>query len=597
MSRYNTLVQILDKICLESPSNSRRYRPDQNNPEALDQSRARAFIHLYLKVKFGLSDFLERERYVTDDANDGGIDAYYIDKENRTVHVIQSKFRTSATNFEEKEIAISEFIDIDIDRIAKGEQVSKTGQPYNGKIRGFQEALEKRDYPSQYKFKIVLLANLKDSTVAKRLYSDYTVEVFNFLRTYKELCFPVVAGTLFTADSLHIHINLDNVKGSYSRVSYEVKAFDVEADVTLIFAPTREIGRVMSKYRNSILTFNPRSFLGLKGNEVNADIEGSIKNSSTNEFALYNNGITIIADQAGYSDTTGRRNMASLELKNPQIINGGQTAFTMCAIYDEVTAGKLPISVFDGKEVLLKVISIDPQAVSESKRVEIIEKVSKATNFQTSVVEADRRSNDEVQIKLQEAFYEKYGLFYERKKGEFHDGLEQKYISKEIVVDRDVFLRVSLALDFKISETRANVGNFFEEMAFKSLSLDVQNIDKYAFAYACHQVVMSKIKESRKKGNMDKFFESVYGNALKYGRFAVAGVAGNIYSKENLISPDDAVMRVLDNWMKYEDHAESLAHNQKYFSMKKGGGWVSYFKGETINNDVKEYFENKELKS
>jgi hypothetical protein len=44
--------------------------------------------------------------------------------------------------------------------------------------------------------------------------------------------------------------------------------------------------------------------------------------------------------------------------------------------------------------------------------------ISRATNQQTAVDDADRRSNDKIQIELQ-----KYGLFYERKRGEFFDGL------------------------------------------------------------------------------------------------------------------------------------------------------------------------------
>ncbi len=312
-----------------------------------------------------------------------------------------------------------------------------------------------------------------------------------------ELCLPVCTGTYFTADNLHIHINLENTSGANARVSYSVKAFGVDTDVTIIFAPTKELGRIMSTYRNSILLYNPRSFLGLKNNPVNKEIERSITKASGNEFALFNNGITIVADEAGYSDKTGKKNSASLELKNPQIINGGQTAYTLCKLYDEYTEGNTRDRAFQGKEVLLKIISIDPTIVKKDQWLSIVERISEATNFQTPVKEADRRSNEEVQKTLQKVFYEKYGLFYERKEGEFYDGKQSGYISLEKIVNRDVMLRIALALDYQISETRANVSSFFEHEHFKRLSLDPDNVDCYAFSYACYQEIEKLLSESR----------------------------------------------------------------------------------------------------
>ena len=85
--------------------------------EKLNQARSRAFIHLFLKVRFGLLDFLERERVVTDEFNDGGIDAYFIETDTKKVYFIQSKFRTVQDNFIEKEITLDEILRMDVDRI------------------------------------------------------------------------------------------------------------------------------------------------------------------------------------------------------------------------------------------------------------------------------------------------------------------------------------------------------------------------------------------------------------------------------------------------------------------------------------------------
>ncbi len=53
-----------------------------------------------------------------------------------------------------------------------------------------------------------------------------------------------------------------------------------------------------------------------------------------------------------YSDRVGKKNEAELIVTNPQIINGGQTAFTLSRIYEECTKSALPLTIFDGREVL-----------------------------------------------------------------------------------------------------------------------------------------------------------------------------------------------------------------------------------------------------
>lgn len=86
MSKFDTLINILDRIRLEAPAEATRYRPKQEELEKLNQARSRALIHLYLKVSFGILEFKERERYITDKSQDGGIDAYFIDKEDKKNH-------------------------------------------------------------------------------------------------------------------------------------------------------------------------------------------------------------------------------------------------------------------------------------------------------------------------------------------------------------------------------------------------------------------------------------------------------------------------------------------------------------------------------
>ena len=59
---------------------------------------------------FGITDFKTRENTITDRSYDGGIDGYFISEESKKIYLIQSKFRTTEKNFEEKEIMLEEIL-------------------------------------------------------------------------------------------------------------------------------------------------------------------------------------------------------------------------------------------------------------------------------------------------------------------------------------------------------------------------------------------------------------------------------------------------------------------------------------------------------
>lgn len=586
MNTYTILVNILDELRKEAPLKAKRYHPSQAELDKIANARARAFIHLYLKVKFGLLTFSSREDLLTDESADGGIDAYFIDKCNKTIHLIQSKFRTTEKNFEANEITVEELTKIEADRIIKGETLHEDGvTPYNGKIRKFQDVISKTENLGQYKYRLVFLANFKHKPLLDVLYKDYIVDLFDFTRAYKELVFPVVSGTYFKAENLHLSISLENTNSGASRVSYSVSASGVDADVTIIFAPVKEIGAAMSRYRNSILEYNPRSFLGLVKNSVNAEIEKTILQSTDNQFALFNNGITIVADQMSYSDKTGKKSQAHLDLVNPQIINGGQTAYTLCKIFDDISTQKAPSTVFDGKEVLLKIITIDPEGATFPKRKDLISKISKATNLQTPVEESDRRSNEEIQISLQAIFFKEHGLFYERKAGEFFDGLRSKYIKKSSIVDRDILMRVALAKNFRVSETKARVKNFFSAVEFNQSPLTESDVGCYTFGYECYQYLSDIMRETKKAE--DSFLATSYGSALRYGRYAVIAVVMNRFFTPGQPNPKAACQLALNRWKMFENWAEKRSENKRYFF--KSSDWNGYYKGETINGDIEAF--------
>ncbi len=56
VSKYSTLVNILDKLRLEAPRDFKIYHALPSETEKVDFARGRAFIHLFLKVRYGFNN-------------------------------------------------------------------------------------------------------------------------------------------------------------------------------------------------------------------------------------------------------------------------------------------------------------------------------------------------------------------------------------------------------------------------------------------------------------------------------------------------------------------------------------------------------------
>lgn len=596
MSKYSDLINIVDSLRLEAPKNYRRYHPEKDEKEKLENARGRAFIHLYLKVTFGIVDFTERENYITDDGYDGGIDAYFVDEENKKLYFIQSKFRNSDFNFEKKDITFEELLAMDIERIVRGEEEGEDRIKYNGKIQNLIKHLQSISDLPKYKYEIVLLANVKNELKPKlsRLTGGYPVDLYNFQRIYSELVFPLVSGSYYNISELKITINVDRNSAGH-RIQYYPVTKHAECTVNALFVPTLEIAKILSKYKNSILKFNPRSYLDLASGSVNEKIAKSITDFNTNEFALFNNGITMLSDDTVYSDKVGKKNRAEVLVTNPQIINGGQTAFTLSVLYDQFLKNDT-LHLFDEKEVLLKIISFNVEDnevrnFAENK-LKLIEQISIATNDQSPVYEADRRANDKVQIDLQRLIYQDFGLYYERKRGEFGDGIRSGYIDRSKIIDREHFIRICLAAQNNPVQARAgSVAKFFNKQTFDSILPDASKFRKYIFCLkAFEKILHIPSKSSNVKNN---------------ARFAIICTLSNRFEDSFAVSDFDEIIEknlkeIINNWLAFEEAVRKTEENKRYyfkelFNKETGEkiietNWTAYYKGRTILNDLKTHF-------
>ncbi|WP_176307931.1 AIPR family protein [Burkholderia ambifaria] len=577
---YTTLVRTLDVLCKEAPKAFKRYHPKSDDIEKVNQARSAAFIHLFLKVRFGLAGFAERHEHTCDGSQDGGVDGYFIDTEERCITLIQSKFRTTRKNFEEKAIEPIELLKMEVSRISKGEKLDSNGKPFSAKIAAFQKKINEIRDIALYQWRVVILANLKhiNDEQIRRLIDNMDYEVFDFPKTYSELVFPLTTGTSFVPSEIVIKINLG--KKQQPQLNQDVETGLGTCNVRMLYVPTIEIARVTAKYRNALLRYNPRNYLSLSKNEVNLSIKDTIKNTTKNEFSLRNNGITLLADYSSVTDRTGVSGEGQLIIKDPQILNGGQTATTLALMFEDPEVG---VSAFESKEVLLKIIE-RPKGKTEEELSEFIETISDATNKQSKIVEADRRSNDPRLVKLQSYFYCQFGLFLERKRGEFRYGLDDKILTKALIVDRVTVARALTAFLGDPPRARSSQDRIFEEEGFDRLLTDLDNSHVALAHFALAK--LDEVKAGSKHG--------VASHSFRYGKYAMLYAVARLNSTavpEPAATPAEAsrlVDEILKKWKAFEASIEASAANASY-KVGQDFNFDNYYKGRTVVDDVTAY--------
>lgn len=145
---------------------------------------------------------------------------------------------------------------------------------------------------------------------------------------------------------------------------------------------------------------NVRLYLGQK-NEVNQQIAATASSERRGEFWFLNNGITVVCDSFDYQK--GKPSPV-IELRQPQVVNGGQTSFGLFEL------GNLFREQVDEIYVQVRII--------ETTDKEFRQRVAIATNSQSAIRGRDLRSNDLIQVQLERALG-KSGYYYERKRDQF----------------------------------------------------------------------------------------------------------------------------------------------------------------------------------
>lgn len=146
---------------------------------------------------------------------------------------------------------------------------------------------------------------------------------------------------------------------------------------------------------DSIFSQNVRDYQ--KNTEINKNILKSLEEETKEiDFWWLNNGITILADSCS-------SNYFSLKIKNPQIINGLQTSYSIYKYFSK----KINSHETEKRKILIKIVLTNNQ----NNATKIIE----ASNTQNSMNWASLRANENTLVSL-ESDFKPYNIFLERRK-------------------------------------------------------------------------------------------------------------------------------------------------------------------------------------
>ena len=193
---------------------------------------------------------------------------------------------------------------------------------------------------------------------------------------------------------------------------------------------------------------NIRGFMGMN-TPVNQGMLATLKNEPE-RFFYYNNGVTIVCDEAERKGAQGRDFM---QVGNPQVINGQQTTRTLAASPQHAARAS----------VLVKVIRVPRDIDGDEDTFEgLVSRIVAGTNWQNAIKPSDLMSNDRRQIELERAL-RKIGYLYLRKRQSKEEARKIVGRGQFFVVAKEEFAQAVAGCDLDPAVIRSGREKLFTE--------------------------------------------------------------------------------------------------------------------------------------
>lgn len=352
-----------------------------------------AFLVWYLKNFFRIEE-PDAIDSVCDGHGDKGIDGIFVDDADEEIYLFQTKFspnddRVQGENDLKHFVGSAKWFE---DGTAVENLIESTA---NRELKSLVERLNLLEkVRSGYSVNLQFITNkLFDANANEFLtLSDNILEGFDAKRLFEKYTY-IVDDEIITSETC-LNLASNNTKIEYN--------LDGDVSVRVYSISANELLKLNGIQDRTLFYKNVR--YGLGRTRVNTEIKKTIKNDSEhNKFFLYHNGITIVCD-------TLEEDTDSLTIQNYTVINGCQSMLSFFENRDKITE-----DIF----VLTKVIKLETNSP-------LIQKITYFANNQNPIKLKDLKSNDRVQIALQNEFEELFNgnIDYRIKPGASNGGQE-----------------------------------------------------------------------------------------------------------------------------------------------------------------------------
>ncbi|WP_099076159.1 AIPR family protein [Proteus alimentorum] len=362
----------------------------------------------------------EYNTYLTGDRyDDHGIDAFFIDEENKEIKLFNFKFREKFKS-DQKQSFNEAFISTKLVNCIMNESITGLDGKLKLYVQSVNEMLNGNDV---WKLSLYMISNEMvpiehDESAIQQLKSFYDMEVIS-------ICLPHIASIMSIRPApINAELIIDNdALMSYSESSISTsKSYVVRlnaADVIRITCRNVDLRLehncesieqlAEEKIDFSVLFDNVRGLV--QRSRYNGGIAKTLR-EEPGKFFMYNNGLTIVANDIKAYPVNGNRKVR-ISLTGIQVLNGGQTLRTF---HDFNATDKSHITEFLSKsEILVRIFNASSS--------ETANKIAEYTNSQNSISNVDLKSLSTLQIQL-EQLLDAHDIIYSRKSGD--TGMDDK---------------------------------------------------------------------------------------------------------------------------------------------------------------------------
>ncbi|HTR81762.1 MAG TPA: AIPR family protein [Bacteroidota bacterium] len=447
------------------------------------RNESASFLMWYLENYYRL-DQIQATDSVCDKTNDYGIDGIYVNDNDKTITVFQSRISQSPISAIGDK-SLREFAGT-LTQFSGQDTIQNLLNTANEMVVGLLRRGDVLNKIVSYEIRGEFLSNINTDANGNNFLSISPIITFVgkdvLLRTY-----------ISNQRDEPIHKNI-----GFDISGFNLTEYKVDSDTRAVIAPIRatELVKMDGITDQSLFQFNVRGPLGKTG--VNREIKASILQPKLHKlFPLFHNGITVVS---GTLETT----TDSIMIGDYFVVNGCQSITALFNNRAQLT---------DDLRILVKIIKLQPTS-------ELAKQVTEYSNTQNGVRDRDFKSNDRIQIRLQNEFEKNYKgeYFFEIKEGETKkDGV--------LISNEDAGL---LLMSFDLKEPWATHRKYqvFEDKHNPIFGRKEVNADRIVFVW--------EILEAIKRGLplIENKLVSKYGLT----KYALLFVVRNIFETERLSS-------------------------------------------------------------